>query len=183
MRAAPLTIARRFCVPDRQIWDRFEGASWGRFLLQPAEKRGDLGGPPQHHERTAELADGSKVTVPIPPTIAAHVKQKRKIQTLGASGRHIGAYSTERTHDPAQNASKTTPSPEIKKDGCIRGSEASGKRAAEIPVHDPLRLADQGRDFPLPCRAIGLLPTRTPIVPIEMNDRKPGNPGNLPGEG
>jgi hypothetical protein len=157
--------------------------SWGRFLLQAADKRGDLSGPPQHHERTAEVADGGKVTVPIPPTIAAHIKQKRKIETLGASGRHIGAYSTERTHDPAQNASKTTPGPEIEKDGGIRDSEASDKCAAEISVHDPLRSADQGRDFALPCRPIGLPPTWTPIMPIEMNDRKPGNSGDLPGEG
>jgi hypothetical protein len=152
-------------------------------LLQHANKRGDLGGPPQHHERTAELADGGKVTVPIPPTIATHVKQKPKIETLGASGRHVGAYPTERTHDPAQHASKTAPGPEIEKDGGIRGSESSRERAAEIPVHDPLRLADQGRDLPLPCPAIGLLPSWTPIMPIEMNDRKPGNPGDLAGEG
>jgi hypothetical protein len=121
--------------------------------------------------------------MPVVPAIAADVNQKREIETLRTSGRHIGARPAEGSDHPAQHADETAPSREIQKDGGIRRSGPSRKRAAEIAVHHPFRLLDECRNLALPCHPIGLSPTRTPIMLIEMYDRKPGDPGDLPGEG
>ncbi len=137
----------------------------------------------QRHERTAELPNGGKVARPVAPSIAAHVIQKREIETLRTSGRHIGACPPKGSNHPAQHAGKTAPGRKIQKDGGIRCSEPSGKRAAVIAVHHPFRSVDECRDLAFPCPAIGLSPTRTPIMLIEMDDRKPGDPGDLSGEG
>ena len=100
-----------------------------------------------------------------------------------ASGCHIGPRPAEGSNYPAQHAGETAPGREIQKDGGVRCSEPSRKRAAEIAVHHPFRLVDESRYLALPCLPIGLSPSRTPIMLIEMYDWKPGDPGDLPGEG
>ncbi len=101
----------------------------------------------QRDERTAELPDGSKVAMPVVPAIAARVNQKREIETLRASGRHIGARPAKGSDHPAQHAGKTAPGRKIQKDGGIRCSEPRGKRAAVIAVHHPFRSVDECRDL------------------------------------
>jgi hypothetical protein len=121
--------------------------------------------------------------MPVVPAIAAHINQKREIKTLRASGRHIGPRPAERRDHPAQHADETAPGRKIQKDGRVRCGEPSGKRAPEITVHHPFRPVDECRHLAFPCRRIGLSPARTPIMLIEMYDRKPGDAGDLPGEG
>jgi hypothetical protein len=137
----------------------------------------------QRDERTAELPNGSKVAMPVVPAIAAHVNQKREIKTLRASGCHIGPRPAEVSNYLAQHAGETEPGREIQKDGGVRCSEPSSKRAVEIAVYHPFRSVDKCRDLALPCLPTGLSPSRTPVVLIEMYDRKPGDSGDLPGEG
>src|SRR5271169_2820859 len=151
--------------------------------FESRDKGGDLGRPPQRDERTAELPNGGKVAMPIVPAVAAHVNQKGEIKTLRASGCHIGPCPAEGSNYPAQHAGETAPGREIQKDGRVRYSETSRKRAAEIAVHHPFRSVDECRYLALPCLPIGLSPSRTPIMLIEMYDRKPGDPGDLAGEG
>jgi len=121
--------------------------------------------------------------MPVVAAIAAHVNQKLEIETLRASGRHIVPRPAERSDHPAQHAGETAPGREIQKDGSVRCGEPGGKRAAEIAVHHPFRSVDKCSDLGLPCRPIGLSPSRTPIMLVEMYDRKPGDPRDLPGEG
>src|SRR5271157_3301476 len=87
--------------------------------FKSGNKGGDLGGPLQRDERTAELPNGSKVAMPVVPAIAAHVNQKGEIETLRASGRHIGPRPAEGSNYPAQHAGETAPGREIKKDGRV----------------------------------------------------------------
>ena len=101
-----------------------------------------------------------------------HPPKKWKIDTLFAAGRHIGAGAVMALHNTFHNPHQAGESPEIQENDSVGLRKSDIKRTVVVAVNNPLPAPDQFGDNTPPFFFSGFNPTRFPIMPVEMYNRK-----------
>jgi hypothetical protein len=106
--------------------------------------------------------------------IGPNPREKLPAEALRTAGRKLRAGPTEVSHLAPEDTPKTDDAREIQEDDGVTGSETQIERTAIVPVDDPRLAPEDLLHLRLPLIWRRRLPTRAPIVRIEVDEGQRG---------